>query len=149
MKPIKTPKFDLDQVKAEFDNWRKRRVGSEPIPDHLWKAALKLLGHYPISKICQQLRVNHQQLQKHKNTDHRAASWKIKPKSNAKPAFLELNAGDLATAIKAHKNKLALPATQDPVCHIIMERNDGSRLIILLPADVNIIPAICANLMRG
>jgi len=68
----KRPSLSIKQVKAQFEAWRKRRSGREPIPDTLWSAANSLLEKYPISQICRELRVNYNQIQKHREVDKRA-----------------------------------------------------------------------------
>ena len=56
------PSLDIDQVKAEFQVWRKQRAGRERIPEHLWALAIELLNHYPISIVQKQLALNLKQL---------------------------------------------------------------------------------------
>jgi hypothetical protein len=146
MSTISAPSLDLDQVKAEFQAWRKRRVGRERIPEHLWAAAIELLNRYPISTVQKQLLLNLNQLKQ------RSANSQLNKQPLAKQQFLEIKPAEIA-ALQPHSsnNRRSLSSIKpvtEPICRIAFERNDGSRLTISLPADSNIIPAICANLLR-
>jgi hypothetical protein len=148
MSAITAPALDLDQVKAEFQAWRKRRVGRERIPEHLWAAAIALLNHYPISTIQKQLNLNLKQLKQ------RSANRQLDQHSLSKQQFLEIKPveiGEISRRQHSSNNKRRLEALSpvaEPICRIAFERSDGSRLTISLPADSSIIPAICTNLLR-
>ena len=34
--------FNLDEVRARFENWRQNRRGKQPIPEELWSAAIEV-----------------------------------------------------------------------------------------------------------
>ncbi|MEW6733454.1 MAG: hypothetical protein AB1489_19155 [Acidobacteriota bacterium] len=40
MTTITSSLADLNQVKAEFQAWRKRHLGCEQVPEQLWTAAI-------------------------------------------------------------------------------------------------------------
>lgn len=141
MNTITTSKITLEQVKAQFQAWRKERVGRERIPEHLWNLALELLNHYPITTVQKQLLLNLKQLKQR--------SAQLHPLS--KQPFLEIKSSEIAAIAgqlpsASHKLNSLKPVAE---CRIAFERSDGSRLTISLPADANIIPAICANLLRA
>lgn len=146
MSHIAALSLDIDQVKAEFQAWRVGRVGRERIPEELWAMALELLKHYPIGIVQRELCLNLNQLKQ------RAGQLDKHPLS--KPQFLEIKAADIAeiSGLPHAANNRAqigsLSTVTEQVCRIVFERSDGSRLTISLPASANIIPAICANLVK-
>jgi hypothetical protein len=148
MSTITAPKLTLDQVKVEFQAWRKRRVNRERIPEHLWAAAIDLLNYHSISVVQKQLNLNLKQLKQRQANNQR----NLHPLS--KQQFLEIKPAEIAAIngqTHSPNNRCPIDSIRqvsEPICRIAFERNDGSRLTISLPADSNIIPAICANLMR-
>ena len=148
MSTITTPSLDIDQVKAEFQAWRKRRVGRERIPEHLWAAAIDLLKDYPITHVQKQLLLNLKQLKQ------RSANSQPNPHPLSKQQFLEIKGAEIAAINgQPHSSNSRRPINSikpvgESICRIAFERNDGSRITISLPADSTIIPAICANLLR-
>lgn len=149
---------DLDAVRAQFEDWRSR-PGRRHIPDDLWLAAIRLLDYYPVSVVSEHLRLNSARLQQQQNkllslpsplpsvpsthATRRAPSTlrraRRKPTddklSNPQPSiqFLQLTTD---------------PSTAQTECSIIIERGDGSRLSLRLPAERPIIEAISANFLR-
>jgi hypothetical protein len=154
MSAITAGSLSLDQVKAEFQAWRKRRVGRERIPGHLWTAAIELLNYHPISVVQKQLNLNLKQLKQ------RLADSRLDKHPLSKPQFLEIKGVEIAAVggqppaannrrPNASARQLAEPIdSAKAVCRIAFEHSDGSRLQISLPADSQLIPAICANLLR-
>jgi len=152
MSTITAPSLDIDQVKAEFDNWRKRRVGRARIPEHLWAAALDLLKNYPISTVKKQLLLNLKQLKqraanKPDQPDHQHPLPNLPQFLEIKPAEIAEISGQPDSANNRRPIDLIKPVSES-ICRIAFERSDGSRLTISLPAHSQIIPAICANLLR-
>lgn len=147
-----TKSSDLEQVKAEFEAWRKQRAGREPIPERLWIAAIELLNHYPVSTVRKQLRLNLRQLKQRSG-----AHPHLHQHSLPKQQFLEIKPGAIAApaSLSRFSNNSNQPVESIPVdslravCRIAFQRGDGSSLTIQLPADSNIIPAICADLLRA
>ena len=149
MNTITAPKLNLDQVKVEFQAWRKGRVGRERIPEHLWAAAIELLKDYPISTVQKQLLLNLKQLKE------RSANSPFDKPTLSMQQFLEIKGAEIAAINgQQHSSNNSRPIDSirpvgEGICRIAFERSDGSRLTISLPADANIIPAICVNLMKG
>jgi hypothetical protein len=48
----------IDSVQRDFNAWRASRTKTTRIPEDLWDKTLKLLEHYPISKVVQALRLS-------------------------------------------------------------------------------------------
>lgn len=148
MSTISAPSLDINQVKAEFQAWRKQRVGRERIPEHLWAAAIELLKDYPITHVQKQLLLNLKQLKQ------RSANSQRNLHPLPKQQFLEIKPSEIvAINGQAHSPNNRRPIdsikqSNEPICRIAFERSDGSRLTISLPANSTIIPAICANLLR-
>lgn len=137
---------DLDLVQAQFDDWRSSRVGRPHIPDSLWAAAIGLLDQYPISMVSERLRLNLTRLQQRRDGDvSRASGGKRKNKrrggqrSAAQPAadFLQL----------ATPNATLPPGMAQASYSIIIERVDGSRLTLRLPADRQALQSLCTSFL--
>jgi hypothetical protein len=89
-----SPRLGLDQVKQQFEEWRKIKKGRERIPEKLWDAAVSLSDEYPISRIARELRLNYSTLksriiEKEENTTIEDEFGIIK--KVADPAFIELD----------------------------------------------------------
>lgn len=53
---------DIHQTESAFNLWRANRAHRAPTPAHLREQAVALLPHYPITRICKQLKINSQAL---------------------------------------------------------------------------------------
>jgi len=89
----------LESVRQRFELWRNQRSKLEPIPKPLWNAAVKLCRNYPISKVCQHLRLAYSALKK-----------RIPPLNDSKIRFMELDLRERET------------------WQLEMERSDGAKL---------------------
>ena len=58
----------LESVQHKFETWRSSRTKRERIPEPLWEAAAILCRHYPITHVCQRLRVSFTDLKKRLST---------------------------------------------------------------------------------
>jgi hypothetical protein len=59
-------KVTLESVRQHFEAWRSGRTNrSQPIPEHLWKAAASLCEDYPITRVCRHLRLSFSDLKRH------------------------------------------------------------------------------------
>ena len=54
---------EIETVRRRFEQWRKTRQVSSPIPESLWAAAVGLAGRYGVSRIAKILRVGYYALQ--------------------------------------------------------------------------------------
>ncbi len=78
---------DLNTVRADFEAWRRRRIGRERIPDALWAAAVGLLNHYPFGVVCRELRLSPRDLRKRRT----AAGHPSSRPCQGPRAFLEID----------------------------------------------------------
>jgi hypothetical protein len=132
---------ELLELKARFETWRtNRKYVREPIPGELWSAAAALIRRYPPSLVGRVLKLDPSRLKKF--LIKRSARASGRKKSQA--TFFQL------------PTEIALPEvgstlTQNPVgCRLQIERPDGSRLTLTLPAlDLVSISRLCADFLRA
>jgi hypothetical protein len=55
----------IARVQPVLSAWRQRRKHREPIPEHLWRAMVRLARRYGLSRVAQVLRVNYTGLKHH------------------------------------------------------------------------------------
>lgn len=130
---------DLLKLKAQFEAWRKTRLKQGPIPDHLRQAAIALLNCCSASMICRVLKL-------HPRTLQSPVAEQARPKAPAKsaPAFFPL-----PTAL-AQVDLFSASDLPRSDCRLLLERPDGSRLTILLPAlDPASLSTLCADFLHA
>ena len=54
----------LENVRRQFEQWRRTRESPSRIPEPLWAAAARMAGAYGVSRVAGLLRVNYQVLKK-------------------------------------------------------------------------------------
>lgn len=74
----------VEEVKGQFEAWRKTRKLHEPIPAQLWKAAARLCGTHRPYIIARKLRLNYNKLK-----EYVEAALPVK-KSHTDAGFVEL-----------------------------------------------------------
>ncbi len=52
----------LDQVKHQFEVWRKQSCRTRKIPEELWEAAVALCKEHSVTVVSKALRLNHSDL---------------------------------------------------------------------------------------
>jgi hypothetical protein len=57
----------VENVRQQFQDWRSSRIKQEPIPEHLWHAAIGLCRSHSISHVSQRLRLSYADLKKRVN----------------------------------------------------------------------------------
>jgi hypothetical protein len=132
MNPSPIASITLDQVKAEFSAWRSTRVGKQRIPQQLWQMAIALLNtpEYSISTVSGELKLDYGQLKQ------RAASLNVKTHHLSSQSFLEIKPQQLSASITQLPVQPVTNSIQsESHCTILIERVDGSRVTITLPAD--------------
>ena len=87
--PIPTLKPTLEEVRDQFENWRKTRERRTAIPEALWEAAVGLSEDYPTLQISKALRLNYTALKNRAQASHSGSS----PRADYGPAFVELDFG--------------------------------------------------------
>ena len=130
---------DLFNLKCQFEAWRKTRSKRTKTPDHLLIAAANLLDRYSASMICRACRINPRTLQRHlpsKDSSHIGAP----PAPEFVPLSLTIPHTGLST--------LSQQPTEN--YRLILERPDGARLSIFLPAlNVTMIPRFCFDFLHS
>jgi hypothetical protein len=138
--------LDLERVKAEFSAWRATRSsGKERIPENLWRAAVGLLESYSLSAVSRQLKLKSNYLRKKAE----AGGGKLPSESKSKQKFLSLTARQLI-ANQIEPNNGAELSTQSSAgtCRVVLERADGSRLVLSVPIDRLGIEALVNSFLR-
>jgi hypothetical protein len=131
---------DLLELQARFAHWRAtRKYKREAIPDELRNAALEIARRYPLSLVRRVLKLDPARLKNKQQPKHFSRATVRKSPS---PAFFKL------------PDPAAFPSqcstSHSPVdCRLVLERPDGSRLTLTLPAfDASAIKSICADFLR-
>ncbi|MCK4488169.1 MAG: hypothetical protein KAU38_15600 [Desulfobacterales bacterium] len=86
---IATLRPTLEEVRDQFENWRKTRERRTAIPEALWQAAVSLSEDYPTLQISKALHLNYTAL---KNRVQ-ASNTDFSPRTDSGPAFVELDFG--------------------------------------------------------
>src|SRR5438132_559896 len=135
------PKPDLQQIKTIFERFRAGRVGKQRLPGDLWAAAVALLDHYPFNVVCRELRLKPDYLRKY------AESAKGEPigSDQKKPNFLALTGRELSAISNATDGAALSPTPAAAACRVVIERGDGSRLLLNLPVDWRGIEKLCSS----
>jgi hypothetical protein len=124
---------DLLDLKARFDSWRLTRSKRAPIPDDLRLAAQALLARYPCSTICRALGLHPRSLK----TPSSSTSSSVSAPFLSEPAFFPLPQ-NFSSANPSSPSRL------------LLERADGSRLTLTLPAaDLASLSALVVNFLRS
>ncbi len=149
-----TLSLDLNEVRAELQNWREHRKGKKRIPEKYWNAAIALLDVYPFHKIRKELNLNSKQLKQRAEAKGKApqrrptASKGVQEIEKAKPTFLTVSAENLINR-EPISTTPQLPNGSEKICRIVFERADGSRLSLSLPVELNLIQSICNGFIKA
>lgn len=152
---------DLELVRAQFDEWRSRNGGRRHIPESLWAAAISLLERYPISLVSQRLRLNSARLRQEVKRQRRASTGRGKSRITRRKQRVTqrrqraTGARRVRGAAQSPVEFLQLSPTTgagpdtvaDVGCSIIVERVDGSRLTLRMPANLRIIESLWADFL--
>jgi len=99
----------LESIAQQFQTWRSTRSRREPIPQHLWQAAIAICRVHSISHVSQRLRLSYTDLRKRLNLPQPRI-----PADSLAPEFTEINL-----------NSLFQPQDQ---WQLFCQRSDGSLL---------------------
>lgn len=130
---------DLESVRATFEQWRAgRKVLGGRVPQNLRDAAVRLLDRYCLPEISGALRIRQDTLRRYRDE----AKESLSSSQSGSPDFLQVT----------NEQQLAC-SNDDPVlgratCTVIIERVDGSRLIVRLPANSCTIESLFASFIR-
>lgn len=136
---------DLARARAAFDTWRPGRGGRGRIPDHLWQMATALLDEHALASVAHALGLNPGRLRARLAEQHPAPK-----RSSLKPAFGELRALDLVPG-PGPTSGTTVPARlqADLVVSVRIDRPDGARLSLSLPAGRGLLDEVCAAFLRA
>jgi len=130
---------DLLELKARFDAWREsRKYEREPIPAELRQAAAEMSRRYLPSLVRRILKLD---------------PWRLNRPATKKPARTRHKPPTAFFTLPPEAAKPELGASAPPSatgCRLQIERPDGSRLTLLLPAlDLVSINRLCADFLRA
>jgi hypothetical protein len=131
---------DLLELKARFDQWRTtRQYNRQPMPAELRQAAVKISRRYPQALLRRVLKID---------------PWRLNRLTTKKPAHATARKKRHTAFFKLpHKAVLPEPvsvALSTTDCRLQLERPDGSRLTLTLPAlDLVSARQLCADFLRG
>ncbi len=118
--------LDLTRTRSAFEAWRSAQSTRRRIPQHLWLAAVKLLDHYSLSRVCRELRLSPTQLRKHLTR----TSQPLAPDAATALNFVAVRGADIAISDSTSQaGRDRQPHTQSSVS-LIFERSDGARLTL-------------------
>jgi hypothetical protein len=133
-------KLTLEEVKTEFEQWRRDRKHRHPIPEHLWVMVKKLIGRYKPSKITQDLRLSYSDFKKKvgdTGTTRKKQSMSVTPSSEV----------DFLTFVPIQPLSLPQPAVT-PLAALTAEIKQANGHIITLHAyNEMAITSILAHVM--
>lgn len=129
---------DLEAVRATFEQWRAgRKVLGGRVPQNLRDAAVRLLDRYSLPEVCGALRIRQDTLRRYRDE----AKESLSSSQSCSPDFLQVTNEQLACSNDD-------PALGRATCTVIIERVDGSRLIVRLPANSCTIESLFAGFIR-
>jgi hypothetical protein len=137
---METIPAELLELKTRFDQWRKKRQHiREPIPVELRQAALKISQRYQPSFVRRLLKID---------------PWRLNRAASQKPARVTSRKKAQATFFHWPAEPVSLPAPSPILnatdCRLQLERPDGSRLTLTLPAlDLNSTRQLCDDFLQG
>lgn len=136
----------LTQTRAAFEAWRAAHNKRRRIPQHLWQAAVKLLAHYSLTRVCRELRLNPKQLRKH-------LTHTVEPLATAAATalnFVKVRGADLPVPDFTPRAGGEREARAEASVRLLFERSDGARLTLCLPsADYAQLTSLCTTFFRA
>jgi hypothetical protein len=135
MKMETTIPAELLDLKARLDQWREnRKYLREPLPDDLRQAVIAISQKYPGRLLRHILKID---------------PWRLNRSMAKKPAHAA-NPKKQQTAFFKLPTDAVLPAPAATDCRLQIERPDGARLTLTLPAlDLVSVNRLAADFLRG
>ena len=133
---------DLLELKTRLDHWRSiRKYQHQPLPDDLRMIILEMDQRYPSSLLERVLKIQLWSLRR-RGAAKVPAKASVRSPKPSKAAFFKL-----PTTGSLPLDSLSPSPTH---CRLLLERPDGSRLCLTLPAsDPTTIKSLCADFLRG
>ena len=124
---------DLAHARHAFDRWRANRRGRTRIPPELWKKAVSLLDHHPITRVARQLHLDPTELRNRRLAAHQL----LAPDNSLAPQFLEVRASNLSSETSSPlTSKAGLPRlATEAAWRLQIDRADGHRLTLAVPSS--------------
>jgi hypothetical protein len=109
----------LEQIREQFEHWRRTRGKRRSIPDALWEAAVSLFREHSLCQVSKALRLNYTDLKRRVQAQQTTVA---SPTVNS-PAFIELGMSD----------------TMRPAgCIVEMEDQKGSKMRMYFKGDAGL-----------
>lgn len=115
---------DLEDVRAKLTAWRSTKKGHPRIPEPIWRDIVALADLYPLDVLCRELKL--------KAAFFRKRLARTSPTHPSASPFLEISPAPLP--LPASPLTLSPRAAPDPPYRLQIERPDGARLSLHLPA---------------
>jgi hypothetical protein len=110
----------INSVQRRFESWRKHRKRSEPIPEELWAAAVKLTEEHTLAQVSRALCLDHKNLKKRVSR-----SQSTEPgRTGERPRFVEVSFPE--------------PALCSGEYHLEIEGTHGERLTLNVKGETKV-----------
>lgn len=130
---MRTADDDLARARHAFEAWRANRTSRTRIPQGLWRTAVSLLDHHPVTRVARELRLDPAELRKR----HLASRQPLVPDGSSAPHFLEVRASGLNFGNDSTHSSDQNPPRRapEPLLRLQIERADGHRLTLAVPSS--------------
>lgn len=131
---------DLARLAARVSEWRAAHPDrNQPLPAALWQEIAPFRERYPDQRLCRVLHVSTHSLRKHGGPSRHQPH----PRPGSGPCFVPLVSAPEAPV------PAASPSLTETVIRLALERPDGARLTVSLPAQFHTeLAAVVASLLR-
>jgi len=134
---------DLQDVRAQFERWRRERTGKDRIPETLWEAAVRVSSAHSLHHVSRALRLNHSDLKK-RVSDHKAVrvETRVLPVRFVEVPRTALSVDKLPAPLPGENPRVSalaeakvLAEKPEPQGTVVKVRTkEGARLVVCLPA---------------
>lgn len=140
---------DLLKFKLRLEAWRKKRKYlRQPLPDKLRREVMELCSRYPHSLIRRVLKLQPSRLKSPDKSRRRrsaATAARSRARKQSPASFFEL-----PISAAGPNGAPPAPTARTAGSRLVIERVDGSRLIIFLPSlEESSISTLCADFLRS
>jgi hypothetical protein len=131
----------IKQALELFEKWRRTKKHREPIPEHLWKAAVKLARNHPRSHVAKMLRLDYSDL---KSRIEKLETDQTLEKDKSVFRFWEITPP--SDGAQPHRHV----STPDRKCVVEMVSRFGDQMRIHFSAGATIdLPRLTRSFLRG
>lgn len=135
--------LDLQDVRAQFERWRRERTGKDRIPETLWEAAVRISSAHSLHHVSRALRLNHSDLKK-RVSEQRAVGveTRLSPVRFVEVPRTALSVDELPAPLPGENPRVSALAEAkvraekpEPQSTVVKARTkNGARLVVRLPA---------------